>query len=54
MDALLPEEIPVSQVDKGRLMRKTFAQVMEARFVMRDSTIMFCCIMFNAMLVVVK
>jgi len=29
-------------------------QVMEARLVISDSTIMFCCIMFNAMFVVVK
>ena len=28
--------------------------VMEAKLVISDSTIMFCCIMFNAMFVVVR
>ena len=29
-------------------------QLMEAKLVMSDSTIMFCCIMFSAMFVVVR
>jgi len=33
---------------------KVSDQVMEARLVISDSTIMFCCIMFNAMFVVVR